>query len=376
VGFFRDWSAMRAFGRLPAAERELVFYAEGGGSWPHLGPLVQELTGPHGRTVSYLTSDPGDPALQDPNPRVRAFCIGAGVVRTWLFTNLEAGVLVLTMPDLECFHVKRSRAAPVHYVYVFHSLVSTHMIYREAAFDHYDTLLCSGPHHVTELRAAEALRGLPPRRLVEHGYGRLDTLLADRRPRPVNQPAHVLVAPSWGPQGLLETRGVEATQALLASGLRVTVRPHPMTRRKWPQALAQLVDACGSHPRFSLDEDMRAFESLRSADVLVSDWSGAALEFAFGFERPVVFVDVPRKVNNPDYERLPPEPLEVSIRPELGAVLAADALAELPEAVERLLAEGEALVERIRAARGRWVFNPGRSAGVGAEAVLEAAGAR
>ena len=33
---------------------------------------------------------------------------------------------------------------------------------------------------------------------------------------------------------------------------------------------------------------------------MVSDWSGVAMEFAFGLERPVLFIDVPRKTNNPE----------------------------------------------------------------------------
>ena len=55
---------------------------------------------------------------------------------------------------------------------------------------------------------------------------------------------------------------------------------------------------------------------------MVSDWSGAALEYAFGLERPVLFVDVPRKVNNPEYERLGIEPFEASVREQIGRVVA------------------------------------------------------
>ena len=68
---------------------------------------------------------------------------------------------------------------------------------------------------------------------------------------------------------------------------------------------------------------------------MVSDWSGAALEYAFGLERPVLFVDVARKVNNPDYEALGIEPFEVGIRERIGRVVAPDDLAAIVPAVAR-----------------------------------------
>jgi hypothetical protein len=42
----------------------------------------------------------------------------------------------------------------------------------------------------------------------------------------------------------------------------------------------------------------------------------------------VVFVDLPRKVNNPAYQDIPCEPLEVAIREEIGVVVSPERLAE------------------------------------------------
>jgi YidC/Oxa1 family membrane protein insertase len=62
-------------------------------------------------------------------------------------------------------------------------------------------------------------------------------------------------------------------------------------------------------------------------------------------------------------------PLEVSIREEIGAVVSTDALASVPEQVQRLCGEGRKSVEGIRAARERWVFNVGESGQRGAQAI-------
>lgn len=377
--FLAEWRELRRYRGLPRAARAIVFYAEDAGSWTHFEPTVRELTGRHGRDIAYLTSSPDDPVLCSNDARLHAFCIGEGTLRTLAFVGLDADVLVMTMPDLESFHIKRSKQAPVHYVYVFHSIVSTHMIYRREAFDHFDTVLCAGPHHVREIRAAEERYGLPPKRLVEHGYGRLDALLAERpreRERRPGAPAHVLVAPSWGPEGLLETRADELLDALLGAGSRVTVRPHPMTSRRQPRTVAALRERAAREPALAVDTDMSSRASLLASDVMVSDWSGAALEYAFGLERPVVFVDLPRKVNNERYEELGIAPVEVRLREEIGALVAPDALERLPAVLASLLAEPERFVERVRAARERHVFHVGRSGQVGADEVVALADGR
>lgn len=362
-----DWRAARRFNALPDRLRDIVFYAEDGDSWPHFATIIRHLTG-EGRHVCYLTSSRLDPVLQFGDPLVHAFCIGEGTVRTSMFLSLRAKVCVMTMPDLETFHLKRSRRQPVHYVYVFHSMVSTHMIYRKGAFDHFDTILCVGPHHVREISATEQVYGIRRKNLVYHGYGRLDTMLkARRRSERLPAPAsngdlpHVLVAPSWGPNGLLETHGTAVCGALLDAGFRVTVRPHPMTRRKAPGCIRAIESELGDSGRLTVENGVAAFDSLAAADCMVSDYSGAAMEFAFGFERPVLFVDVPRKVNNPEYKRIGIEPIEVAIREKIGTVVGPDRLTGLAREVNELVRAREEIREQIRKARGDVVYNVGAS---------------
>lgn len=62
-------------------------------------------------------------------------------------------------------------------------------------------------------------------------------------------------------------------------------------------------------------------DSLHDSDMMISDWSGAALDYAFGLNKPVCFVDVPKKVNNPDYDALDIEPFESMIRNKIGGLL-------------------------------------------------------
>jgi YidC/Oxa1 family membrane protein insertase len=263
------------------------------------------------------------------------------------------------------------------YVYVFHSMVSTHMIYDADGFDHYDTVLLVGPFMTPEIRRREELAGLPAKELVEHGYGRLDAILAarDGTTRPANDPPVVLVAPSWGPHCLFEAYGAATIGPLLDAGFEVIARPHPMTTKRTPAAVPALQKAFGGHERFTLEQDVASQASLQRADLMVSDWSGAALEFAFGLERPVLFVDVPRKVNNPDWEQVGIEPFEATVRTEIGEVLPVDALSDIGDVARRLVADPGTAAARIAGVRDRSIANVGASGPVAAALVAAKADA-
>ncbi len=373
-GLRNSYSGMRAFQALPAEDRRLVFYAESKADWVHLQPIIESLRQDHGLELCYLTSDPTDPVLTQEHPGLRAFQVGEGSIRTVVFRSLAADMVVMTLPDLETFHLKRSPMVGT-YLYVFHSINSSHMVYLKGAFDHYDTVFCVGPHHVQEIRATEQHYGLPSKTLVEHGYGRLDSLLEEARIAPQPDPAsdgiRVLVAPSWGPDGILETLGEDLVQSLLAAGCHVTMRPHPMTRRKTPEALDRLTQRFGSDAAFALEEDITTKQSLFASHIMISDWSGAAYEYAFTLERPVLYIDTPRKCRNPGYQEIGIEPLEVSIRKQIGEVVSPAALEGLPTAVARLCRDPEASAARIREARARCVFNLGKSGRIGADHIAE-----
>src|SRR5690606_26198966 len=145
-----------------------------------------------------------------------------------------------------------------------------------------------------------------------------------------------------------------AIQPFLDAGFRAILRPHPQTRRLNPRIIDEITERYAAEPRFALDENGDAHASLAESDILVSDWSGAALEFAFGLERPVIFIDVPRKVLDPDYESLGIEPLEARIRGEIGAVVEPSELASLGRIAQDMTANSGHWQRATRAARERW----------------------
>ena len=335
MGFFRHIKDVMRFMQLPREQRRLTFYSEGKNYWPHLEGLVKEVLATSEIQVCYISSGVDDPGLSLEHTNYLTFKIDEGFVRNWFFENIETDAMVMTMPDIEQFQVKRSKYT-VHYVYVQHSLVSLHMIYRKGAFDHYDTIFCAGPHHIREIRAMEKKYNLPAKNLVEHGYGRLDSIIEEAKSRPkkvkVNEPLHVLIAPTWGPEGTVESGIAEKiVDQLINQGCIVTLRPHPQTIKFAKDKIDSILNKYSKHNMFNYEANIAGQDSLHESDVMISDWSGAALDYAFGLGKPVVFVDVPRKVNNIDYEELSTEPFEVFIREKIGKIIDTIKIEQLPD---------------------------------------------
>ncbi len=373
--FFRTLKQVIALWQLPRDERRVVFYSEGRAYWIHLAGLLKAYLDITDQPVVYLTSSDDDPGLEFHHDKLRHIVIDEGGFRNWVFENIQADLMIMTMPDIHNYQVKRSRHG-THYAYVQHSLVSFHMVYRTGAFDHYDTILCAGPHHLPETRALEKQRKSRTKTLFEHGYGRLDDIMNSRHEfqyQP-SDPAHILLAPSWGPDSILEVCGTDIIRHILEHGYQLTVRPHPQTFKLSSALIERIRREFSGHPQFSLDEDTATQGSLQLSDMMICDWSGAALDYAFGLEKPVLFVDVPRKVNNPEYTDIDIEPFESGIREQIGKVISPDDIDQIGPMIESLLEDDVSERQsRLAAMRDQHVFNPGRSDTAGASYLLDLA---
>ena len=358
------------FTNLPKEQRQITFYSEGKSYWPHLESLLHRTLEQRNKSVCYVSSSLDDPGLVVEHPNLNTFFVGMGFVRDYFFQNLDTRIMVMTMPDLHNFQVKRSRHS-VHYVYVQHSLVSLHMIYRHGAFDHYDTICAAGPHHVKEIRAIEAKYNLPRKNVIELGYSRLDSLIAAAKEYQKYQPIEektyktILIAPSWGSEGVIESGlGKSLVEQLLNLGHEVILRPHPQSIKLARAKINEIRNQHKDNPRLTFEDSVAGQESLHQSDIMVSDWSGAALEYAFALNKPVIFCDVPRKVNNPNYQDIEIEPLEVSIREEIGVIW--DGVSPIREMVEHCEQKSERDLHKLT---DQHVFNVDLSDGVFAESI-------
>jgi len=371
-----EWNELKKFEDLKQNERDIVFYSENENSMLIFKSLISELTNKHNLNICYVTSSKDESILKKPNNRIKSFFIGDGVVRTKFFLNLKAKILIMTMPDLETFHIKKSKVYPVHYVYLFHSMVSTHLIYRRSAFEHFDSIFCVGNYQLDEIRSTEKLYNLKPKNLIRYGYSHLDNLLEKYSKRillPKNNEnkLHILLAPSWSDDGLFENISEKVIDILLREGYKVTFRPHPMTQKKSKKKIDRMTEKFSKNESFLLEQDIFNFDSFLFSDIMITDWSGAALEFAFAFEKPVLFIDVPKKINNPEYEKIPQVPIEVSIREKIGKIILPTDLELIPNEIKMLYGQTKELRDKITKIRNELIFNVGESKKDGAEEIIK-----
>ena len=374
-GIGNDWKEVKRFKKLDKKDRSIVFYLESEYDFIFFKPIVEKLTQEYDTKICYVTSSKTDPMLNCNDKNILPFYIGDSVARSNFFLNLEATIMVMTMPDLETLYIKRSKIYPVHYVYVFHSLSSTHYVYKKTAFDNFDTIFCTGNYQITEIQEREKKFNLKKKKLVKHGYVMLDALINEVQntniKKNISNNKVVLVAPSWGANGLIETKGQEIVQILLDSGFDVILRPHPVTIKKSNKVIQKIEKEFKGNLNFKLETDIRNTESFFLSDCMISDWSGVAIEYAFAFEKPILYVDTPQKINNPECDQINLVPLEEKIRSQIGEVLSLPQLSLIPSKINQFLQSQNKFKEKIQKIKEETVFNVGNSGEQGAKYLLE-----
>ena len=372
-GLGYDWKEVKRFKKLDQKDRSIVFYLEKESDFIFFKPVVEKLTQEYDTKICYVTSSKTDPMLSCNDKNILPFYIGDGVARSNFFINLKATIMVMTMPDLETFHIKRSKVYPVHYVYIFHSLNSTQRAYTNTAFDNFDTIFCTGNYQIIEIQERERKFNLNKKKLVKHGYGRLDTLINEVQNtnlrKNISNNKVVLVSPSWGANGLIETRGQEIVHILLDSGFDVILRPHPMTIKKSNKVIQKIEKEFKDNLKFKLEIDIRNTESWFLCDCMISDLSGAAIEYSFTFEKPILYIVTPEKIVQK--KQIDLVSLEEKIRPQIGEVISLSQLSLLPSKINQLLLSQNKFKEKIKKIREETVFNIGNSGDQGARYLLE-----
>jgi len=358
--------------------KHLVFYSEKSGFYKYFENVIEELLRRSNIVIHYITSDPNDQIfeLSKQNHRIKPYYIGEKKLIT-LMMKMDADMVVMTMPDLDNYHIKRSYVRKdVEYVYMFHGLASVHMVLRKGALDHFDTIFCVGPHQINEIRETEKLYGLPEKKLIPCGYGVIEKQREAflKLPDNVNERPHILIAPSWQKDNIMDLCINDLLMRLLPLPYQIILRPHPQYLRHRGAQLEQIKitykDYIGSN--LIIQDDFSDSTSVYKSDILITDWSTIAHEFCYATLKPAIFINTPMKVMNPEYYRIPLVPLDISLRNEIGVSVDIDRLDDLNYIINDMLVHKERYREKIQEIVSHYVFNFGHSGEVGAKYIINA----
>ena len=349
------------------ANKHLVIYSEGSGFYKYYKNIIEYLLEHSNLTIHYVTNDPEDQifGIEKQNSRIRGYYIGEKRLIT-LMMKMDADMVLMTVPDLNRFHIKRSYIREdIEYVYVFHYPLSATISFHPEGLKGFDTVLCTGQFQVDEIRKREEVYQLPAKNLVVCGYGQLDNLkvqyenmsLVERKRK------KILLAPSWQLDNILDSCVDGTLGQLLGKGWDIYLRPHPEYIKRYKNRMDAIVERYKDVPTKDLffELDFTSNNSLFDSDIVITDWSGAAYEFAYVTGKPVVFIDTTMKCNNPEYEKIGIEPLEITLRSQVGVHLPPDKLSDLHEKVQYLLEHTEEYITNNIAIRNKYVANYGHS---------------
>ncbi|MEZ3446206.1 MAG: membrane protein insertase YidC [Lachnospiraceae bacterium] len=356
-------------------EMQLVFYSEKNGFYKYFQNIIETLLEKSDVVVNYITSDPNDKVFEMASDRFRPYYIGENKLIV-LMMKMEADIVVMTTPDLESFHIKRSLVRKDNeYIYVPHDVNSPNLTFRKEALDHFDTIFSSGCLCTKEIRKREELYKLPEKRIVEWGSGVIDNMIQsyeemDKREKKTKE---ILIAPSWQKDNILSSCIETILEALQGQGYKIIVRPHPQFVRHEEERLNDLRERFHMNERddMELQTDFSSNSTVYEADVVITDWSSIAFEYSFATLKPSLFINTPMKVMNEDYEELGITPIDIELRSKVGRSVDMDKLDTLPQVIDELLNSSEFSGESLRKIRDRYIYNIGSSSEAGARYIME-----
>lgn len=378
--FFRDPNTAREkadYKRFfSIANKHLVFYSESSGFYKYFQNIIEYLLANSNVVIHYITNDPNDAIFQKAGQRIRAYYIGEKRLIT-LMMKMDADIVVMTMPDLENYHIKRSYIRnDIEYIYTDHGISSNNLTLREHALANFDTIFCVGPHQKEEYLKEEEVYGIKKRRLIETGYCLLDNMRENYWKKPSLKEEQdkktILIAPSWQKDNILDVCIDELLHQVVGKEYEVIVRPHPQYVRLHRGRIEALIERWKDSldEKFRVEMDFSSNETVYTADLLITDWSNIGYEFSFTTDKPTLYINTPMKVMNPNYKKLGITPFDVRVRTQIGAAIDLDSLQTVGKVVENLIDNTDRyhdIIEKIRIAS---FYNPGVSGEVGGQYIL------
>ena len=270
----------------------IVIFTDSKRYWNLFRPICDELE-KRQQPALYLTASEDDPALTAGYQFVRTEFAGKGNRAFARMNMIRADVVLSSTPGLDVYQWKRSKGVRT-YVHIPHGIYDF-TTYRMFGLDYYDAVLLAGSFQGIPVRKLEQVRNLPEKELAVVGMPYMDELLKRKESEgPAAESGTgktVLLAPSWGKSAILSRFGEKMLDALLRTSHHIIVRPHPQSFESEKELMDRLLEKYPDSETLEWDRSNDNFDSLKRADLLISDFSGVVFDFAFVFEKPVIYAD-------------------------------------------------------------------------------------
>jgi YidC/Oxa1 family membrane protein insertase len=181
----------------------------------------------------------------------------------------------------------------------------------------------------------------------------------------------ILVAPSWFAGCIFDTCIEELIQQLAKLPYNIIIRSHPEFEKRNEKKFRAVKKMIANHPNMSIDTQPDVIARLASTDILITDRSGIAFEFAFAIGKPVLFVETALKQTNPDWQQLGIEPIENTFRQALGISILPTQLNQLEEKIKAIELEAKEFKMKMDTLKPSLFYNSEESYNEGLQFVIK-----
>lgn len=356
---------------LKVSGKKIVFYSEKNGFYKYYKNIIEEIIRRTNIVIHYITSDPEDEVFGMESEQFKPYYIGDKRLIV-LMMKMETKIMVMTTPDLENYQLKKSYVQKdIEYIYVPHDVNSANLTFHENALDHFDTIFASGFKNKEEIQEREKKYALPQKNIVEWGSSVIDNMTKAYEEMPSEaEKKTLLIAPSWQKDNILDSCIEEMLDQMIKLPYRVIVRPHPQYVRHFESRIDALSRKY-EKSNVEFQKDFSSNKTVYTADLLVTDWSSIAFEYSFSTLKPVLFINTPMKVVNPNYQEITCTPIDIELRDKIGISLEETEFDKLCTAVEKLLYDNQFSTESIETLKNKYIYNVGTSGKVGAQYIID-----
>lgn len=339
----------------------IVIFSDDKRYWNIFDPICREFDR-RGVDVVYMTASPDDPALENSYEHIKGEFIGQNNKAFARMNFLNAGIVFSTTPGLDVYQWKRSKDVQ-YYVHILHG-ANDLTGYRMFGVDYYDGILLSGEYQVQQVRDLEKLRDLPAKDVVKVGIPYMDEMAKRLHAAPAavgGKERTVLLAPTWGQSSIFQKYGGRILEVLLQTDYHIIVRPHPQSFVSEKELMEKLMREYPQSDRLEWNRDNDNFDVLKRTDILISDFSGIVFEFAFVYDKPVIYADTEYDSSPYDSWWLDTPFWTFTALPRIGQKLTKDNLDNLKEMIDQCI-QDKKYAEGRREASGETWENKGEGA--------------
>ncbi len=344
-----------------------VIFSDNKQYWTVFKPICDEFERRKIKLV-YWTASEQDPALKIKYDYVDCSFIGEGNKAFARLNMMNACICLATTPGLDVLQWKRSRDVD-WYVHTLHAAGTSAAGYHMFSLDYYDAVLLTGDFQVDEIRELERKRNLPPKELKVLGCTYMDAMWERVQAAENGQNADgaakettlakqdamtVLLAPSWGPSSILCRFGEKIIDALIETGYRIIIRPHPQSFVSDKEIMDRLQEKYPDSAQISWNSDADNFEALRSADIMISDFSSVIFDYTLIFNKPVIYAENVFVKDPYDAAWLDEEMWKFRVLPSIGLPLKEEDFPRMKEIIANAIKDEGLFEGREKAREEAW----------------------